>query len=121
MTYMAKAHDLTLQRSSAETDRRKLLIYITGAPHSGSTILEAILTHGGLVRGLGQFGRFYAYCDFSTCSCGCPSASCDTCTLVLSNAVKPFGEDKYRRIGQLTRREWGLPLLILSKRLRALY
>ena len=101
--------------------RRPRLIYLAGAQHSGSTILEAILTGSPGIRGVGQFGRFYARQDFESCDCGRPSATCGPCQAVVEAIGDHRAQRRYRRIGQLTRREWGLPLLFLSGRLRAAY
>jgi hypothetical protein len=100
---------------------RPKLVYLAGAQHSGSTILEAILTSCQGVRGIGQFGRFYAFNQYDDCDCGRPSASCEPCVAVKSGIDGDVGMTRYRLLGKLTRREWGLPLFLLVPPVRRRY
>ncbi len=118
---MSTRLEVSAESTPNSLDTRLKVIYLAGAPHSGSTILESILTASPNIRGLGQFGRFYAYRDFDTCSCGEPPVSCVPCRAVTSEVIEPRGANEYRRIGRITRREWGLPLLLVSSKLRRLY
>lgn len=104
---------------------RPTLVYLAGAPHSGSTILETLLAAAPGVYGIGQFGRFYAHREAHSkamsCSCGKPPASCEPCVAVRTDIRSSLGERRYRWTGRLTRREWGLPLLFAIRPLRRHY
>lgn len=113
--------DATKTEEPAAGSNGGVLVYIAGAPHSGSTILECLLSACDGTRGVGQFGRFYAHPDFDRCACGSPAASCPPCTTVRQAIRDDVGERRYRSLGRLTRREWGLPLLVASRALRRRY
>lgn len=95
------------------------VVYLVGAQHSGSTILETMLQSTPEVFGVGQVGRFYAYPDFPNCNCGLPSATCGPCTRIVKDVFEP--EPSTRTVMRLTRRELGLPLFMLSGRVRRRY
>lgn len=98
---------------------RLRVVYLVGAQHSGSTILETMLQSTPDVFGVGQVGRFYAYPEFPNCNCGLPSASCGPCTRVVDDVFEP--EPSTRLVMRLTRRELGLPLFLASGRVRRRY
>jgi len=98
---------------------RLRIVYLVGAQHSGSTILETLLQSTSDVVGVGQVGRFYAYPQFPTCNCGLESATCQPCDRVVRDVFQP--QPTTTAVMRLTRRELGLPLFLASRRVRQRY
>ncbi|MEZ5380133.1 MAG: hypothetical protein R2733_26795 [Acidimicrobiales bacterium] len=74
------------------------VVYLLGAQHSGSTIIETMLASSPDVFGLGQVGHFYTYTDFETCECGQRAAGCEPCRSIVEHVIEPAGVDRCRRL-----------------------
>lgn len=59
------------------------VVYIAGAQHCGSTLLDAILGHAPGAASLGEVGGFHRFAAGPDCDCGQAPAGCDPCRAVV--------------------------------------
>jgi hypothetical protein len=84
--------------------RLRKIIYIVGLSHSGSTILDMLLTTAGKAVGLGQVWTVLregpAHTRTRICSCGAPAPECEMWGAVIERLARlPSGaaqQDRYR-------------------------
>lgn len=105
---------------TAPTDRPRI-IYLAGAQHCGSTMLDAILGNAPGARSLGEVGGFHRYRDATECDCGEPPASCSPCAAATS-ALTSRGElAALHRLSPLPLKERRAQWTLVGSRGRAAY
>lgn len=93
------------------------VLYLAGAAHCGSTILDILLGEADRILGGGQLADLYKH---GRCSCGQPLQDCEQWGEVLAHPSFP-GREALKRTGRWTRRERGLPRMVASERRRTDY
>ncbi len=105
---------------SAPMDRPRI-IYLAGAQHCGSTMLDAILGNAPGARSLGEVGGFHRYRDATECDCGEPPASCAPCSAATA-ALASIGQlDDLHRLSPLPLKERRAHWTLLGSRVRVAY
>lgn len=93
------------------------VLYLAGSAHCGSTILDILLGDAEPVLGGGQLADLYKH---ERCSCGRRLRDCPQWGPVLDHPSFP-GLRPLRRTGRWTRKEIGLPRMVVSEARRAEY
>lgn len=106
--------------SVSSTDRPRIL-YLAGAQHCGSTMLDAILGNAPGARSLGEVGGFHRYRDAADCDCGEPPASCVPCAAAVSALVANNELDAFHRLSPLPLKERRAWWTLFRSRQRAAY
>lgn len=97
------------------------ILYLAGAQHCGSTMLDAILGNAPGARSLGEVGGFHRYRDATECDCGEPPASCGPC-LAATVALTASGQlDDLHRLSPLPLKERRAQWTLIGSRVRASY
>ena len=107
----------------------RAVIYIAGLSHSGSTVLDMMLTTGGKAVGLGQVWTVLRESPERTamrvCSCGKPAPDCPvwgpvTARLAVDVAmIAP--EDRYRLVLESVAKNYGAELAVIDSSKHASY
>ena len=107
----------------------RAVIYIVGLSHSGSTVLDMLLTTGGKAVGLGQVWTVLRETPERTavrvCSCGKPAPDCPVWGPVVARlaadgaAIAP--EDRYRLVLDSVAKNYGAELAVIDSSKHASY
>ncbi len=81
------------------------IVYIAGAQHCGSTMLDAILSSAPGAQGLGEMGGFHRYRDAGECDCRRPAATCGPCASVVTDLAGTGALDELHRLGPVPLKE----------------
>lgn len=84
---------------------RLRVVYIAGAQHCGSTMLDAVLGAAPSARSLGEVGGFHRHTDGAGCDCGCPAASCPPCRAVVAQLAGTSGLERFGVVSRLPLKE----------------
>lgn len=88
---------MTETRGTAASPMR--VLYIAGAQHCGSTMLDAILGNAPGARSVGEMGGFHRFEDATACDCRLPPATCEPCRAVLDALGARAQLGDLRRLG----------------------
>jgi len=97
------------------------VVYVAGARHCGSTLLDAVLGNAPGARSLGEAGGFHRYAGGEPCDCGQPAASCEPCTAARGAVEAHLGVRGHQDLAALPLGERRLWWLAVPSRARAAY
>lgn len=81
------------------------VVYIAGAQHCGSTMLDAVLGAAPGARSLGEVGGFHRHSEGAVCDCGRPAASCSPCRDVVTKLADTSGLERFGAVSRLPLKE----------------
>lgn len=97
------------------------IVYLAGAQHCGSTMLDAILGNAPSARSLGEVGGFHRYRTETECDCGEPPAGCQPCRAAV-DALTGRGElETFHRLSPRPLKERRALWTLVGSRERAEY
>jgi Sulfotransferase family len=102
-------------------DGRLTVVYLAGAQHCGSTLLDAVLGNATGARSLGEAAGFQRYESFPECDCRRPAASCGPCRAVVAALDAGPGLAAFRRVAGRPLKERRLHWTVVGTRARAEY
>ncbi len=106
---------------AASGGRRLRILYIAGAQHCGSTLLDAVLGNAPESFSLGEVGGFQRYERGQECDCRRPAASCAPCQAVLTGLASVPGLARFHRVTPGPLRERRIHWSFMGTRARAAY
>jgi hypothetical protein len=81
------------------------VLYIAGARHCGSTMLDAVLGNAPEACSLGEVIGFHRYEQATECDCRRPPASCDACRAGVKAITDDPGAREFQRLSRLPFKE----------------
>ncbi|CAN5200336.1 hypothetical protein BH18ACT4_BH18ACT4_00980 [soil metagenome] len=81
------------------------IVYIAGAQHCGSTLLDAILCNAPGARSLGEVGGVHRYQSADSCDCRQPPGSCAPCGAAISALAESGALATFHQLSPLPLKE----------------
>ncbi len=113
---------MTAARSDAPTTPDQLrVVYIAGAKHCGSTLLDTMLGSTPGARSLGEAAGFFRYRPDQACACGEPPRDCTACVSALRSVEARAAPGDFERASRMPLKERRAHWLVMGTKARRRY